>query len=87
MAVTCPIRSGGSQPYLESGLSNVPAHHSADETKLSKKLFKDWTEACTKIGLGEHDTKFIDDPQEAERLSRLKDVTSVHVRPSGSVHP
>jgi hypothetical protein len=39
------------------------------------------------MGLGGDETRFVDDPAEAERISRFEGVTSVHVRPGGSVHP
>lgn len=64
-----------------------PAHHDLGRTKWCKEQYQAWLTLRRKMGLGDDQTRFVDDAPEAERLSRFRDVTSVHVRPGGSVHP
>ncbi|KAK8850329.1 hypothetical protein IAR55_004246 [Kwoniella newhampshirensis] len=65
----------------------LETHHSKEQTELSKIQYAAWMKARQALGLDpEGDTKFVDDPAEAEKLSRFKGVTSVHIRPGGSVH-
>ncbi|KAL1406256.1 hypothetical protein Q8F55_007951 [Vanrija albida] len=65
----------------------LETHHSSAQTDDSRRLFHEWRATRAKLGLGADDTSFVDDAAEAERLSRIKGTTSVHVRPGGSVHP
>ncbi|ORY30770.1 FAD dependent oxidoreductase-domain-containing protein [Naematelia encephala] len=65
----------------------LETHHSKEQTETCKRQNAAWMKAREAVGLQPNpDTSFIDDPEEAERLSRFKGVTSVHVRPGGSVH-
>ncbi|WWC65455.1 uncharacterized protein I303_108073 [Kwoniella dejecticola CBS 10117] len=65
----------------------LETHHSADQTALCKRQYAAWLKARQEYGFTQsHDTRFIDDLKEAEKLSRFKGATSVHIRPGGSVH-
>lgn len=64
-----------------------PAHHNEGRTKWCKEQYAAWLAQRKTMGLSGDDTRFVDQAAEAERLSRFKGVTSVHVRPGGSVHP
>lgn len=64
----------------------TPAHHDKERTAFCKEQYEAWLAQRKKMGLSGDDTRFVDDASEAERLSRFKGVTSVHVRPGGSVH-
>ncbi|BEJ04386.1 hypothetical protein CcaverHIS641_0202030 [Cutaneotrichosporon cavernicola] len=46
-----------------------------------------WLAQRRRMGLHGDDSRFVDHAGEAERLSRFRGVTSVHIRPGGSVHP
>ncbi|KLT41356.1 FAD dependent oxidoreductase, partial [Cutaneotrichosporon oleaginosum] len=65
----------------------LETHHDKARTKWCKEQYEAWLSQRKKMGLSGDETKFIDDAAEAEKLSRFKGVTSVHVRPGGSVHP
>ncbi|GMK56363.1 hypothetical protein CspeluHIS016_0302030 [Cutaneotrichosporon spelunceum] len=65
----------------------LETHHDLGRTKWCKEQYQAWLTLRRKMGLGDDQTRFVDDAPEAERLSRFRDVTSVHVRPGGSVHP
>ncbi|TXT08636.1 hypothetical protein VHUM_02764 [Vanrija humicola] len=65
----------------------LETHHSQEQTDESRRLFGEWRKTREKLGLGPDDTSFVDDASEAEKISRIKGTTSVHVRPGGSVHP
>lgn len=62
------------------------AHHNKERTAFCKEQYEAWLAQRKKMGLKDDDTRFISDAVEAERMSRFKGVTSVHVRPGGSVH-
>ncbi|WRT70480.1 uncharacterized protein IL334_007478 [Kwoniella shivajii] len=65
----------------------IETHHSAEETEESKRQYEAWLQARKDYGFtSDHDTRFVDERTEATELSRFKGVTSIHIRPAGSVH-
>ncbi|KAK8847700.1 hypothetical protein IAR55_005559 [Kwoniella newhampshirensis] len=61
--------------------------HQKEEARPMKDMYIAWLEARKQCGLkGNGNTTWIDDPVEAKRVSRFKDVGSVQLRPAGSVH-
>jgi hypothetical protein len=64
-----------------------PAHHSKEQTEWSKERNAAWQASRARLGLEPNpETSFVDDPVKAEQMSRIKGVTSVHIRPGGSIH-
>lgn len=55
--------------WYQGSSHTLVAHHSKEQTQLSKKQYAAWLEAREAIGITQpHDTKFIDDPAEAEKV-------------------
>lgn len=63
------------------------AHYSKEQTAWSKERNAAWQASRARLGLEPNpQTSFIDDPVKAEEMSRIKGVTSLHIRPGGSIH-
>ncbi|WWD21793.1 hypothetical protein CI109_106281 [Kwoniella shandongensis] len=61
--------------------------HQKAEARPMKEMYDAWLAARKRYGYADDtDTTWIDDPAEAKRVSRFKNVASVQLRPAGSVH-
>ncbi|BEI81038.1 hypothetical protein CcaverHIS002_0201980 [Cutaneotrichosporon cavernicola] len=65
----------------------LETHHDLERTRWAKEQYGKWLAQRRRMGLHGDDSRFVDHAGEAERLSRFRGVTSVHIRPGGSVHP